>query len=203
MDDDRPADGAAALDRLIAGNRRFASGTAANDGQDARRREATATVQSPFAVILTCADSRLSPEIIFDQGIGDLFVVRVAGNSAAALEVQGSIEYGVAELHTPLVVVLGHEGCGAVKAALAAVTDGTTYPGRIGSLVEPIVPAVRKTENRPADEQLPAAVTENVRDQLAVLRQLGPIVQPAIDDGSVLLVGATYALASGVVTLLD
>jgi carbonic anhydrase len=201
--DDRPADGPEALVRLMAANRRFASGTPTNDGRDARRRETTSTVQAPLAVVLACADSRLSPEIIFDQGIGDLFVVRVAGNTAAAPEIQGSIEYGVAELHARLVVVLGHEACGAVKAALAAVTDGATYPGQIGSLVEPIVPAVQRTADRPVAGQLPAAVVENVRAQLAVLRQLGPILSPAIDDGSVLLVGATYALASGEVTLLD
>jgi carbonic anhydrase len=203
MDDDRPADGATALDRLMAGNRRYAAEAPANDGRDARRRQATSVAQQPFAVILTCADSRLPAEIIFDQGIGDLFVVRVAGNTGTAPQVQGSIEFGVTALKANLLMILGHEDCGAAKAAVDAAVDGTTYPGQIGAFVDPIVPAARTAAGLPKDQRVPAAVVQNVRDQLALFKELGPIIRPAIDDGSVLLVGATYALASGEVTLLD
>ncbi|HEY1733332.1 MAG TPA: carbonic anhydrase [Acidimicrobiales bacterium] len=203
MDDDRPADGAAALKRLMAGNRRYAAGEPANDGRDARRRQATSVGQQPFAVVLTCADSRLPAEIIFDQGIGDLFVVRVAGNTATAREVQGSVEFGITALKANLLMVLGHEDCGAAKAAVDAVVDGSTYPGQIGAFVDPIVPAARMAVGLPKDQQIAAAVAQNVRDQVALLEALGPIVQPAVAGGSLTIVGATYALASGVVTLLD
>ena len=128
MDDDRPANGAATLDRLLAGNRRYAAEAPAGDGRDGRRRQATSVGQQPFAVILTCADSRLPAEIIFDQGIGDLFVVRVAGNTGTAREVQGSVEFGITALKANLLMVLGHEDCGAVKAAVDAVVSGFTYP---------------------------------------------------------------------------
>ncbi len=199
----RPTNGSEALDRLMVGNRRYASGAPVDEGRDADRREATSTKQEPFAVVLTCADSRLSPEIIFDQGVGDLFVVRIAGNTGEAPEVQGSVEYGIAELGASLLMVLGHEACGAVKAAVDTVANGTTYPGQIGAFVQPIVPAAQKTAGLPKDQQLTATIVQNVRDQLTVLGGLAPILQPAVVDGSVKLVGATYALTSGEVTLLD
>src|ERR1035437_3616888 len=99
--------------------------------------------QSPFAIILGCSDSRVSPEIVFDQGIGDLFVVRVAGNTAMDPILLGSIEYSVEELGSVLVMVLGHENCGAVEATLAKVQKGTSFPGDIGTLLDPVVPAAQ------------------------------------------------------------
>lgn len=110
-----------ALARLLAGNSRYVAGAPVNQGRDTVRRAEEAQSQSPFAVILSCSDSRVSPEVVFDEGVGDLFVVRVAGNTCETPIVQGSIEYAIEYLHSVLLMVLGHEGCGAVKAALDSV----------------------------------------------------------------------------------
>jgi carbonic anhydrase len=178
--------GEEALARLIEGNKRYADGQAQGPRRDSARRAEQAEGQTPFAVILTCADSRVPPEIVFDQGIGDLFVVRVAGNTANNDVTLGSIEFAVSVLHCPLVVVLGHEKCGAVTAALDAAVNGQR-PGRhLAALIDPIRPAVQSGE-------LDAAVEENVRLQVAHLATAFPAPQVA---------GAVYALASGRVDLV-
>src|SRR5690242_10808040 len=131
-----------ALRLLIEGNRRFISGQRLHPHQDADRRESSAEDgQRPFAVLFGCSDSRLAAEIIFDQGLGDLFVVRTAGHVIGP-EVLGSIEYGVAVVEAPLVAVLGHDSCGAVAAAMAAMADGTMPPGFMREVVERVLPSV-------------------------------------------------------------
>lgn len=130
-----------ALDLLLAGNQRFVAGSPQHPNQDAARRAATAPGQRPFAVLFGCSDSRLAAEIIFDRGLGDLFVVRTAGHVAGA-EVLGSIEYGVSVLDCPLVVVLGHDSCGAVAATRAALTDGLGATGYVRDVIERVTPSV-------------------------------------------------------------
>jgi carbonic anhydrase len=144
-----------ALTRLKAGNQRFASASVSNGKPVAARRAATANGQHPFAIIVGCADSRTSPEIIFDQGIGDLFVVRTAGNLVDDYAL-GSIEYAVEHLGARLIVVLGHQKCGAVQAALA----GGEAPGHVHALVSAIRPAVQATKGKPGDP-LTNAIHEN------------------------------------------
>src|SRR3954467_1300790 len=130
-----------AFELLMAGNQRFVSGTPEHPNQDATRRAETAPGQQPFAVLFGCSDSRLAAEIIFDRGLGDLFVVRTAGHVVGA-EVLGSIEYGVDVLGSPLVVVLGHDSCGAVGAACAALENGMTPAGYIRDVVGGVTPSV-------------------------------------------------------------
>jgi carbonic anhydrase len=188
---------------LLDGNRRFAGGQA-----DAPRRgpadfSPLAAGQSPDAVVIGCADSRVPAEIVFDQGVGDLFVVRVAGNlvSGAGDVVKGSIEYAVAELSVPLIVVLGHSQCGAVKAALQHVRAKDALPGAIAGLVAAIRPAVAASQGQPGDP-LDNAIRANVEIGVARLKMLQPIVGPAVKRGAVKVVGGVYDLKSGAVTMI-
>jgi carbonic anhydrase len=176
-----------ALVRLLEGNRRYAAGRLEGPGRDERRRKQQAEGQTPFAVILGCADSRVPTEIVFDQGIGDLFVVRVAGNTAVDHVTLGSLEFAVSILQCPLLVVLGHEKCGAVKATVDAVVKGERPAGHLAALVDPILPAV---EGRDLD----TAVKENVRRQVAKLAETFT---------STTVVGAEYGLYSGRVELVS
>jgi carbonic anhydrase len=157
--------------------------------------------QHPLAAVLTCSDSRVPPEIIFDQGIGDIFVVRVAGNVAATDEI-GSIEYAVDHLAAPLVVVLGHSQCGAV----GAVLDDAKLPPNIANLVAPIKPAVDKARQAnleaAKDVLLQAAITENVWQAVEDMLRQGPIIRDKVKDGQVKMVGALYDLDSGQVQWL-
>ncbi|GAB4134759.1 MAG: hypothetical protein Fur0046_06970 [Cyanobacteria bacterium J069] len=204
-----PATPDAALAELIEGNRRFVTRRRLLPHQDTTRLTEVAENQKPFAAILSCADSRVVPEIVFDQGIGDLFVVRVAGN-VATLEDVASEEYAVGLLHTPLVMVLGHAGCGAVTAAL----QGGKLPGALDSLVEAIQPAIATADAEIAQlrrehpdrtmkpgDRLTYAVKANVRLQTQRLSQ-SPIVSQAVQQGWVKVVGAYYDLATGVVSIL-
>jgi len=197
-----PKSGDAALGRLLAGNQRFVKNKLSHPRRDTVRLAKVADKQKPFAMILGCADSRVPPEIVFDEGIGDLFPVRVAGNTAAAPVVVGSLEYGAAELGSIVLVVLGHSGCGAVKAAIDVVTKGTTLPGEIGDVVAPILPAVRNVQSRPPDQLLEAAIQENVRLQKQTLSQ-NAILSQAVSAGTLKIVGAEFDLGSGKVTLID
>jgi len=155
----------------------------------------------PLATVLTCSDSRVPPEIIFDQGIGDIFVIRVAGNVAATDEI-GSIEYAVDHLATPLVMVLGHTQCGAVT----AVVDGDKLPPNIAALVEPIRPAVAKARDDHPDAAkdvlLNAAIKDNVWQAIADMLQASSIIRDKIKDGQVRVVGALYEIDSGQVQWL-
>ncbi len=158
--------------------------------------------QRPIAVIVGCSDSRVPPELLFDQGVGDLFVVRVAGNvvKGAGPPVKGSIEYGVAELGASLVMVLGHSECGAVKAAIKHLEDKDALPGAIEPLVNSIRPAVVKARGMPGN-LLDNALRANVAIGVDLLRDLQPIVAPGVKRGQVKVVGAMYDLRTGSVTL--
>ena len=194
--------GADGLARLVAGNRRFVNGNPTHQGRTNARLVELVDTQSPFAIILGCSDSRVSPEIVFDQGVGDLFVVRVAGNTAMDPILLGSIEYSVAELGSVLLMVLGHENCGAVKAALSEVQKGTTFPGDIGNLLGPVVPAAQSVATLPAASQLDGAIKQNVLNQVQLLGASSAIIQPAVAAGKLKIVGAEYTLGTGKVTIL-
>lgn len=187
---------AQALQRLMEGNARYVAGKATHPHQDAARRAEVATVQKPLAIIVTCADSRVGPEVVFDQGLGDIFVLRVAGNVADD-DVQASIEYAVEHLGVNLVMVLGHERCGAVKAALA----GGELPGHLAGLIERIRPAVESTRGQPGDA-LDNAVAANARLVAGQLRASRPLLQPRVAAGSLAVVAARLDLDTGAVELL-
>lgn len=184
------------LERLLEGNRRFVARQRITPHQDRGRLGEVANGQVPFAAILSCADSRVVPEIVFDQGIGDLFVVRVAGNLANQ-EDTASEEYATEVLGASLLMVLGHERCGAVQAAL----KGTVLPGAMGSLVAAIRPAIVASEGKPGD-RLENAVKANVLLQMRQL-QASPILSQRIQQGKLQIVGAYYDLDSGVVSLVS
>jgi carbonic anhydrase len=162
----------------------------------ARQRELVAG-QHPHAEILSCADSRVPPEIVFDQGLGDLFTVRVAGNVATDTEI-GSLEYGAEHLHIPLLVVLGHESCGAVT---AAVEDGETK-GHIATLISLIKPAVDSSHGMPGDP-VANAVRSNVRLVVQQLRSSTPILSELVAHGKLKIIGGVYSLETGEVTWLS
>jgi carbonic anhydrase len=182
-----------ALRQLLDGNARYVSQRPRSQSPDfAAMRAKTETKQEPFACVLACSDSRVPVEIIFDQAIGQLFVARVAGNIAAP-EVIASLEYGTAELGTPLIMVLGHSHCGAVKAAVA----GEQVPGQISALFAPIQPAVDE-----AGHDVEAAVKANARIQAATLRKSSPVLAALTREGKLKVVAATYQLDSGKVDIL-
>jgi carbonic anhydrase len=164
----------------------------------AKRRAELTKSQHPFAVIVSCSDSRVPPEIVFDQGLGDLFVLRVAGNVIDDHSL-GSIEYAVDHLATRLIVVLGHQRCGAVKAARETIAAKSKAPAHIQSLVAAIRPAVEATVNG----DLEATVKANVKDVVQALRSSTPILKPKVDSGEVRVIGAYYNLDTGSVAFLD
>jgi len=188
----------AALAELKAGNQRYQSGHLQHPRQDAKRREELATSQQPFAIILGCADSRTSPEVLFDQGLGDLFVIRVAGNVVDD-DVLASMEYAVEHLGTALIVVLGHERCGAVKAAVETVASMGEAPGHLGSLIAAIRPAV---EAAPKDDA-EAACKQNIVNVVRAVDMSEPILHEVVAAGRASVVGSYYDLDTGVVTFLD
>ena len=195
------------LDQLIEGNRRFVSGEGVRDlaQEHARRRELIAD-QAPCAIVLGCSDSRVPAEMVFDQGLGDLFVIRVAGNIVAPSQV-GSIEFAAARLGVRLVVVLGHTQCGAVQAALEEVErpSGERSPN-LGFIVNSILPSVEPLcADGPQDRRalLRAAVRANIRSSAEHLRHGSQLLEALIRDQGLLVVGAEYALESGVVDFFD
>jgi len=181
---------AQALQRLMEGNARFASGKPQGPHRSLARVRDTAADQKPFAAILSCADSRVPVELVFDQGFGDLFVVRNAGNVAAPQEF-ASLEYGAAVLGTKVLLVLGHSSCGAVKAAMA----GKPVPGQISVLYQHIRPAVDA-----GGGDLAKTVAANVRFQAATLAQASPVLADLVAQRALQIVGGVYDLATGVVT---
>jgi carbonic anhydrase len=189
-----------ALDRLHLGNQRYMAGQSLQPRQTAQRREQVAPSQQPFATILSCADSRVPPEIIFDQGLGDLFAIRVAGNVVDPA-IMGSVEYAVEHLGTHLVVVLGHQSCGAVTAAVDLVTKGAQPNGHVPAFVNPIVPAVKQAQTMSGD-LVDNAVRANVRMVTAQLQAAGPVLSKAVSKKTLLIVGARYDLHSGAVTYI-
>lgn len=188
-----------ALARLMEGNARYVAGLAKRHDFLAER-EALVGGQNPFAGILSCADSRIAPELAFDTGRGDLFVCRVAGNFVDP-ENLASFEYAVDVLKTPFLMVLGHEACGAVKATVSAIVDKVTLPGHLPELVAAIGPAVEAVANQPGDI-LVNATLENVRRNVEILKSATPILSAAVNDGRLRVVGGLYRLTTGQVELL-
>jgi carbonic anhydrase len=196
----------AALARLREGNRRFvANQTTASAPANHARREALVAGQEPFAIVLGCSDSRVPAELVFDQGFGDLFVIRVAGNVVAPSQV-GSVEFAAGQFGTRLVVVMGHTQCGAVTATFDELMGRTTNHSRhIRSIVDRVRPAVEtvlRSEN-PPDDLISAAVRANVRASADHLRHGSELLEQLIAEDGLLVVGAEYSLETGVVTFFD
>lgn len=187
----------AALTKLTEGNKRFVAGTTARNTPTAQQWAELSKGQHPFAIILTCADSRLSPEIIFDQGLGDLFVLRNAGNLSDP-HVLGSMEYAVEHLDCHLIVVLGHTKCGAVTAAVA----GGEAPGHIKDIVEDIAPAANMAKKKPGDP-VDNAVRINAKLTATAISQAAPILSEAVKSGHLKIVSARYDISAGTVEFLQ
>lgn len=181
---------------LAEGNARFAAGVSPGPHREIERRQELIKGQHPFAVVISCSDSRVPPELVFDQGLGDLFVVRTAGEVVGDLEL-GSVEYAVEHLGVPLIIVMGHSQCGAVKAAIA----GGELPPHIAAIAQQISPAVESVRHKRGD-LLQNAVEENVRRVMAQLTKESPIVAHAVHDHHVQIVGEVYDINTGTVNLL-
>jgi carbonic anhydrase len=193
-------DGLTPLRRLQEGNARFVEGAVRHSHENRTWRAALTADQHPFAIILGCSDSRVPIELLFDQGFGDLFVIRVAGNVISP-DVVGSIAYAIAHLHARLLVVLGHEGCGAVTAALHAGEEAE--PRAIESLVDLIGPGLRKLpSNLQGEARVRAAVEANVRWSMGQLAAI-PTGRRILDRGELTMVGAVYELTTGKVNFLE
>src|SRR5215471_9383692 len=190
----------AALDRLTKGNARYVKGTTLRH-DFAHERETLSTGQNPFAATLSCADSRIAPELCFDTARGDLFVCRVAGNFASD-EMVASLEYAVQVLKTPLIMVLGHEACGAVDATIKSVKDGTTLPGHLPSLVAALKPAVDAVQGQGGDT-LGNAIRRNVMLNVDKLKSAAPILSAFAGDNKIRVVGGIYELRTGKVQLFS
>lgn len=189
-----------ALKRLMEGNARYAA-NAPNERDFSAGRAARSQSQHPFASIVSCSDSRLAPELAFDQSAGDLFVVRVAGNFVNE-DGLASLEFGTAVLKTPLIVVLGHSRCGAVSAAIDVVKNGTKLPGHLPALVRAIRPAVLTAQKAAPASLLEAATIANVKLNVAKLTRSTPVLSQRIKAKTLLVVGAVYDLETGKVTLV-
>lgn len=190
----------AALDRLMKGNQRYIRGTMRRHDFSAERA-ALAGGQNPFAGILSCADSRIGPEYAFDTGRGDIFVCRVAGNFANP-DTIASFEYAVAVLSTPLILVLGHQACGAVDSTIKQLKNGASFPGHIPSLTEALTPAVQAVDNQPGD-LLTNAIKQNVVLTIQKLQTAEPILSEAVNQKKLKVVGGVYNLKTGKVELVS
>lgn len=190
-----------AIKRLLEGNRRYISGQT-QERVFASTRANLAGGQNPYACILSCADSRVSPELCFDEERGDLFVTRVAGNYLTS-DILASLEYGVAVLHTPLIMALGHTRCGAVSAAVNAYEKNTQFPGHIQTIVTALMPAVRAAAAKPHTGSLTeASIIENITQNVQRLQEATPILSDAVRGGRVKVVGGLYDLETGRVELV-
>ncbi|MET0416664.1 MAG: carbonic anhydrase [Actinoplanes sp.] len=190
----------AALRRLLAGNRRFLTGHLRHPHQSLRDLHELAAGQHPFVVTIGCADSRVSPEVIFDQGLGDIFDNRVAGNIVDDL-LLGSIEFAVEEFGCPLIMVLGHERCGAINATIDAIRSGGSAPGHIGTIVDALRPIVEPLLGHSGDVT-EEAVRANVRAQAAALVARSELIAEHLHAGELKIVGARYDLDNGRVSVL-
>ncbi len=200
----RPQNADEALQALVEGNKRFVNAKKKGPGRSSKRRKKVAAGQNPFVSILACADSRVAPEIIFDQGLGDLFVVSVAGNivNPTNYGIQGSLEFGVLALGTPLIMVLGHSECGAVAGAIEALQNGTQFPGSINNIVQTIKPAVEKAKEEKGD-LLHNSIIANVQLGVNKLDNSDPVISDLVKKGKVKVVGANYDLKTGEVKLIS
>jgi len=191
-----PATPQEALQLLVQGNARFVNNMRQNPNQTLARVAQVAPSQTPFAAILGCADSRFPAEILFDRGVGDIFVCRVAGNITTPEE-KGSLEFGTLVLGAKVLMVIGHENCGAVKAAI----EGGTLPGQIGELTKAIKPAVESSKNDPGNKVV-NAVKANIRLQASRLKD-SPVISDLIQQGKLLVVGGYYDLDTAAVEVIN
>lgn len=187
------------LHRLMEGNHRYVEGVARRHDFK-HEREALAGGQNPYAAILSCADSRIAPEYAFDTGRGDLFVCRVAGNFATE-ETVASLEYAVAVLAVPLILVLGHDACGAVDATIKSLKDDKPLPGHMPSLVTGLAPSVKAVADQPGNT-LENAIRQNVKDTVAKLKATTPILSAAVEQNKIKVVGGVYRLKNGKVDMV-
>ncbi|GAA1940328.1 MULTISPECIES: carbonic anhydrase [Brevibacterium] len=189
-----------AWNRLLEGNRRFVDDVPQHPNQDTARREALSNNQMPFVTLFGCSDSRVAAEMIFDVGLGDMFVVRNAGQVVDPVTL-GSLEYGVEILGTPLLVVLGHDNCGAVTAAYNSYDSGETPPGFISDVVARILPTVARARkhNRTTVNE---TVAQNTMDTVEKIMQLSAIISRAVEEGRLIIVGLTYQLHDGRTTVV-
>lgn len=202
MEDNEPLTPDEALELLIEGNRRFLEDVAYEPNMDRLRRLEIAAAQRPFAAYLSCSDSRVPPELLFERGLGELFIIRNAGNTLCQSAL-GSLEFAVTQLKVPLIVVMGHEGCGALRAAVSMARGDAQYSGNIAKVLQSLLPAVLETD--PWAVELPnAAAISNVR---RVVRELQKESPPALLEpqrsGALKVVGAFYHLDSGKVDFLE
>jgi carbonic anhydrase len=191
------SDSDAALEELIAGNRRFTSGRTSSHRRDLAILQQMMEKPEPFAAVLSCADSRVPVEVVFDQTIGQLFVTRVAGNIVTT-EIVASLEYAAAVLGTHTILVMGHSRCGAVTAAIQSSNQGTVVPGQISALFPYIRPAVEQ-----AGPDVDATVRANVLIQVRRLRESSPLLSALIKEGKLKVAAGYFDIRSGAVTLLD
>ncbi|MCX7747717.1 MAG: carbonic anhydrase [Clostridia bacterium] len=185
---------------LVDGNKRFVEGSVLKDDlSEEKRKELSSKGQKPFAAVVSCSDSRVPPEVVFDQALGDIFVIRDAGNVVDPVAL-GSVEYGAEHLHIPLIVVLGHEKCGAVKATV----EGGEAPGSIKAIVEKIHPSFEKVKSSTADKEVlcEKCADENIKNTIAEIKK-SPIIKKLEEEKKVLVVGAKYHIESGEVTFSE
>ncbi|MDN3650143.1 carbonic anhydrase [Reinekea marina] len=199
---------AEALERLKVGNERFVAGNSQHEEMSSeKRRQLVVAEQKPFAVILGCSDSRVPAEIVFDQGLGDLFVIRVAGNIVAPSQV-GSIEFAVEQFGTPLVVVLGHSNCGAIKSTIDVIrgnVDSSSHNlNSIVSRIRPVIETLCESNISEDEEELKKySIRANVRASVGHIRYSSPILEKLVQQERVTVVGAEYSLETGVVNFID
>jgi carbonic anhydrase len=186
--------------KLEDGNRHWAAGTLQHPDQDLDRRRRLAVRQDPFATIVSCIDSRLPPETVFDQGIGDLFAVRTGAQTIDGL-ITASIEYGPLENGTPLIVVMGHQRCGAITAAVQSIQSGDRLPGHLNLIVERLRPAYNRAGSGPGD-LIDRVVRAQIHRTVSALAHDGPLAD-LVKRGDLGIVGAYYDLESGLVTCLE
>jgi len=190
-----------ALQKLMDGNKRFVSGTLAQKDLSVKKREELSRGQKPFAIVLTCSDSRVPPELLFDQGLGDVFVVRVAGNVVDPIAL-GSIEYAAEHLGSPLLLILGHSKCGAVKATL----DEKGKPeGNIGEIEKKIMPAVAaaKKKGGTPDEILETAIKENMKNVYADVMKNSKIIPHLVEEGKFMIAAGEYDITTGKIEMIE
>ncbi|MFQ6571949.1 carbonic anhydrase [Pseudomonas sp. UM16] len=188
-----------ALQRLLEGNERYVNGNSdTHDFKD--EREALVSGQNPFVAVLSCSDSRIAPEYAFDTARGDLFAIRVAGNFVTD-EGLASLEYAVAVLGAPLILVLGHESCGAIEAGIKAVKEQTVFPGQIPKLTEALKPAIEKVLKQ-SGNLMENATAQNVTDSVQRLKNATPLLTDAVSKGRLKIVGGVYRLGTGKVELI-
>ena len=185
-----------ALDALIEGNRRFAAGASAHPHYDPGRRSEVAKGQHPRAAIVACSDSRVGPEIVFDQGLGDIFVVRTAGNLIDAIGL-GSLEYAADHLGVPLIAVMGHSRCGAFRAA----AETNAAPGRLSVIAAALAPAIEKAKGSPGN-LVDAAAREHVKSTVAMLKACESVIKAPVEEGRLRIVGAFYDIERGTVEFM-